>query len=120
MVMAGTSIKKTFEGLCYILKPAPIKEKNQETLREEINWWSTGRKLIQDMGLLNKMFDYNNDKDMDDKVYNQLEKLFKEFPEDLVYERIFTASESAASIFLWVQGQKNMFITNKRVRPKKE
>jgi len=71
MVMAGTSIKKTFEGLCYILKPAPIKEKNQETLREEINWWSTGRKLIQDMGLLNKMFDYNNDKDMDDKVYNQ-------------------------------------------------
>ena len=45
MRVAGPPVQLTFEGLCYILKPKPVMGKNEQTLKQEIQWWPTSQKL---------------------------------------------------------------------------
>ena len=58
---------------------------------------------------------------MDEECYNKLNKLFEkeENKEFLVEEAVTRSSGSAGAIFLWVKGQKNVYIVNKVVKPKK-
>jgi dynein heavy chain len=119
MVQAGEGVKKTFEGVCYLLKPVPIKVKNQQTLREEVDWWGTSRKLLNDMTFFSKLQEFDPDSQMDDKMFNQLDVMFTKFAEDLTEEKIARAARAAVLIFRWVRGQKTFYIVNKTVKPKK-
>lgn len=94
----------TFKGMCIILKTNQIMMKDQKTLKEVVDWTATEKRCLAQMDLLQKMTNYSNEAEMEEKCFKELDHLFNdtEAKEFLKEDIITNASKDACAIFLWV------------------
>ena len=118
---APLPIQYALQCLCIILDSKHEMKKDLQTFRMVIDWWATSKKMLLDLKL-KTLLDFDNEKEMNDTKYEKLNQLFtdpktKDYLEE---SAINFSSPAAAGMFLWVKGQMNLYIVNKKIKPKKE
>lgn len=74
----SNTIKDVLQALCLIMYPNPTeKKKNQETLRNEVEWWQASLKLLNNPKLLEEMINLNPE-NIDEKIISNLGKFLVE------------------------------------------
>jgi len=65
-------------GLCLILYPNPKEtKKNQETLRNEVDWWAASVKLLGNPKLLDELQNFDKD-NCEEAMINRVGKFIKD------------------------------------------
>jgi len=137
-MMKGASIPLplllTSQCLAIILSIQPDMVKNSETMKVEPDWRKTVQKMYLDVkGQIEKMKKFNNidlskegeifEKEInviDEKQYNALNKLFKDYPTELSVPKIQTCLSACVDIFKWVQSQFELKPVEISARPKRK
>ncbi len=84
------------------------------------DWWATSKKMLGNFDI-KMLLNFDNEKSMNDKKANQLNKLFNdpEKKEFLNQEAILFSSAPANKMFRWVEGQRKLYDVNKKLKPRK-
>jgi dynein heavy chain len=73
-----STIKDVMQALCLVMYPNPSeKRKNQETLRNEVDWWQASLKLLSNPKLLDEMISLNPEA-LEEKLIGNLGKFLSE------------------------------------------
>jgi len=122
-----TILELTFQALCLIMDPPTVTERNPDTLKNEVNWWATSKKMLMDVvGLVDKMKSYKEVHGaISGKIYKKLDTFFKSdiaieygLLEQKGLDAMDRALPAAKAIFQWVVGQYKYYPVYLDVRPK--
>ncbi len=95
-------------------------KKDPKTFRMVPDWWASSKKMLSNFDI-QRLVNFDNEKEMNESKFKKLDNLFKD-PESKEYlseTAIKYSSLVAAGMFLWVVGQKNLYVVNKTLRPKR-
>ena len=94
--------------------------KNAETMKQEIDWWSTAKVLLNDMKFVQKLQDFDKD-GVDEKVIVNLGKFINDpaSAEWLELDKVKSSSQACFGLIQWVQGIYQFYWVNKDIKPLK-
>ena len=113
-------IKYALQCLCIILGTKVELKKDTKTFRMVPDWLLTSKKMLGEFDI-KKLLDFDNEKQMDDSKNKKLVTLFTD-PETSKYLELSTiefSSPTAAGMFSWVEGQKKLYVVNKKLKPRR-